>query len=343
MRLFLAVASALVVTPVFAQPKGERIDFAHDVVPILKAKCAGCHTNGTYKGGLSLDTREAMLKAKAVVPGKAAESELVKRITTKDPDLLMPQKAAPLDEKQIAVIKRWIDEGAVWESGFSFKPPAYVAPLKPRKVSLPAAVKGREHPVDRIIDAHLAGNRISPPQPLDDAAFLRRVHLDLVGQLPAPGELDAFLADKSEIKREEAIRKLLADNRAYADHWFAFWNDLLRNDFVGTGYIDGGRKPITVWLYNSLAANKPYDAFVRELIVPTPDSEGFTKGIKWRGAVNASQVPELQFAQNVGQVFFGANLKCASCHDSFIDSWKLDDAYGLAAVIADSPLEVNRC
>ncbi|MFO0804164.1 MAG: c-type cytochrome domain-containing protein [Gemmataceae bacterium] len=171
-------------------------------MPILKAKCAGCHTNGTYKGGLSLDTREAMLKAKAVVPGKAAESELVKRITTKDPDLLMPQKAAPLDEKQIAVIKRWIDEGAVWESGFSFKPPAYVAPLKPRKVSLPAAVKGREHPVDRIIDAHLAGNRISPPQPLDDAAFLRRVHLDLVGQLPAPGELDAFLADKSEIKRE---------------------------------------------------------------------------------------------------------------------------------------------
>lgn len=326
-----------------AQPKGDKTDFAHDVLPILKAKCAKCHTNGTYKGGMSLDTREAMLKSKSVVPGKAAESELIKRITNADPDLRMPPMSDPLPAKDVAALKRWINEGAVWEAGFSFKPPAYIAPLKPRKVTLPAALKGRDHPIDRIIDAHLSATKVMSPQKLDDAAYLRRVHLDLVGQLPAPGELDAFLADKNEHKREAAIRRLLEDNRAYADHWFTFWNDLLRNDFVGTGYIDGGRTPITVWLYNSLAANKPYDAFVRELIVPTPDSQGFAKGIKWRGAVNASQVPELQFAQNVGQVFFGANLKCASCHDSFIDSWKLDDAYGLAAVIADSPLEVNRC
>src|SRR5262249_5110783 len=81
----------------------------------------------------------------------------------------------------------------------------------------------------------------------------------------------------------------------------------------------------------------------RELISPTPESEGFIKGIKWRGNVNASQVPELQFAQNVAQVFFGINLKCASCHDSFIDNWKLRDSYGLAAVIADRPLELHRC
>src|SRR5205807_5495021 len=92
-----------------------------------------------------------------------------------------------------------------------------------------------------------------------------------------------------------------------------------------------------------LLDNKPYDQFVRELISPTPDSEGFIKGIKWRGNVNASQVQELQFAQNVAQVFFGVNLKCASCHDSFIDHWKLDDAYSLAAVIADRPLELYRC
>src|SRR5207247_1342981 len=75
----------------------------------------------------------------------------------------------------------------------------------------------------------------------------------------------------------------------------------------------------------------------------TAESEGFLKGIKWRGVVNASQVPELQFAQNVGQVFLGINLKCASCHDSFIDNWKLADAYGLAAVVADAPLLVHRC
>ena len=329
--------------PAFSQPKGDKIDFAHEVVPILKAKCAKCHTNGTYKGGMSLDTREAMLKSKSVVPGKAAVSELFKRVTHADADLRMPPMSDPLPAKDVATLKKWIDEGAVWEAGFSFKPPAYIAPLKPRKVALPVAVKGREHPIDRIVDAYFTASKATPPQALDDSAFLRRVHLDLVGQLPAPSELDAFLADVSPDKRTKKVQSLLGDSRAYSDHWFAFWNDLLRNDFVGTGYIDGGRKPITAWLYNSLAANEPYDKFVRELIVPTPDSEGFAKGIKWRGAVNASQVVELQFAQNTGQVFLGANLKCASCHDSFIDSWKLDDAYGLAAVIADSPLEVNRC
>ncbi len=118
---------------------------------------------------------------------------------------------------------------------------------------------------------------------------------------------------------------------------------MLRNDYAGTGYIDGGRKQISAWLYSSLLNNKPYDQFVRELISPTPESEGFIKGIKWRGNVNASQVQELQFSQNVSQVFFGINMKCASCHDSFIDKWKLDDAYGLAAIIADRQLEIFRC
>ncbi len=144
-------------------------------------------------------------------------------------------------------------------------------------------------------------------------------------------------------KRGRLVRRLLDDRRAYADHWLTFWNDLLRNDYAGTGYIDGGRKQITGWLYRSLLDNKPYDQFVRELISPTPESEGFINGIRWRGNVNASQMRELQFAQNVSQVFFGINMKCASCHDSFIDDWKLDDAYGLAAIIADEPLEIHRC
>ena len=118
---------------------------------------------------------------------------------------------------------------------------------------------------------------------------------------------------------------------------------MLHNDYSGTGFIDGGRKQITAWLYRSLIKNKPYDQFTRELISPTLESEGFIKGIKWRGNVNASQVPELQFSQNVAQVFFGINMKCASCHDSFIDHWKLDDAYALAAIVADKPLKIHRC
>jgi hypothetical protein len=328
---------AAAVGPAADPPK---VDFAHDVLPVLKAKCAKCHTNGTYKGGMSLDTRADLLKAKAAVPGKSGESELIRRVTSTDPEVRMPPKGDSLTAKEVVALKAWVDGGLAWEPGFSFKPPAYVAPLRPRRPTLPP---GDGHPIDRILGAYYAANKVVPPAPLDDAAFARRVYLDLIGLLPAPSELEAFLADPDPEKRTNLVRTLLADTRAYTDHWLTFWNDLLRNDYAGTGYIDGGRKAITPWLVRSVAENKPYDKFVRELISPTPESEGFARGIKWRGQVNASQVPELQFAQNVGQVFFGANLKCASCHDSFIDHWKLADAYGLAAVIADKSLMTHRC
>ena len=106
-----------------------------------------------------------------------------------------------------------------------------------------------------------------------------------------------------------------------------FWNDLLRNDYTGTGFITGGRRQITGWLHQSLVENKPFDQFVRELIAPTDESRGFIDGIVWRGTVNASQTVPIQFAQNVGQTFLGINLKCASCHDSFVES--LDPAADL--------------
>jgi len=139
------------------------------------------------------------------------------------------------------------------------------------------------------------------------------------------------------------VARLLADGRRYAQHWLTFWNDLLRNDYRGTGYIDGGRENITAWLYAALANNLPYDRFVAALVNPTPASEGFAKGIVWRGVVNASQTPEMQAAQNISQVFMGVNLKCASCHDSFINDWQLSDAYGLASIYASSPLEMVEC
>jgi cytochrome c553 len=320
-----------------ADPKP--VDFAHEVVPILKTHCAKCHTNGTYKGSMSLDTRADVVK-KAAVPGKSAESKMIKRVTSDDPDERMPPEGARLSDKEVRVLRAWIEEGIAWESGFSFKARTYIAPIKPRRPTIPP---GSGHPIDRILAKYFAEHKISPPPPLSDAAFARRAYLDLVGLLPAPSELEAFVADTAVDKRDLLVGRLIHENRAYADHWLAFWNDLLRNEYKGTGYIDGGRKQITAWLYKSLLDNKPYDQFVRELISPTPDSEGFARGIRWRGEVNASQVVELQFAQNVGQVFFGANLKCASCHDSFIDHWKLDDAYGMAAVIADKPLMTHRC
>lgn len=337
------VVAGLAASAIVRADEPKAIDFAHDVAPLLKAHCAKCHTDGTYKGSLSLDTRESLLKAEVVAPGKSGESELIARVVSDDPDERMPPKGDRLTPAQVATLRAWIDQGLKWENGFSFKGSKYVAPIKLKREALPEAQAGRDHPIDRIIDAYLSEQKIERPADLDDVGFLRRASLDLVGLLPTRSELEAFIADTSAGKREALVDRLLADNKSYAEHWLSFWNDLLRNDYKGTGYIDGGRKPISVWLYRSLLENKPFHVFVRELISPTPDSEGFIKGIKWRGRINASQVTEIQFSQNVSQVFFGINMKCASCHDSFIDRWKLEDAYGLAAVIADTPLEIHRC
>jgi len=336
----------LAVTTAFglgAAPRQEPIDFAHDVAPLIKTRCAECHTNGTYKGSFSLDTRESMLKSEAVVPGKGDDSELIERVSSGDPDFRMPPKGGRLTAGEVRRLKAWIDQGASWQSGFTFKRAGYVAPLKLRRPALPPAHEGRDHDIDRIIDAYYASRGLSWPAPLSDAAFARRAFFDVIGLPPPPRELEAFVYDRAPDKRARLARRLLGDRRAYADHWLTFWNDLLRNDYAGTGYIDGGRKQITRWLYQALFDAKPYDQFVRELISPKSESEGFINGIKWRGRVNASQVREIQFAQNVSQVFFGINMKCASCHDSFIDRWKLADAYGLAAVVADAPLEIARC
>ena len=161
--------------------------------------------------------------------------------------------------------------------------------------------------------------------------------------LPTPEELDAFLKDDRSDKRQQLVTKLLADDDRYATHWMTFWNDMLRNDYKGTGYIDGGRLQITRWLYESLKKDMPYDEFVRQLVTAAPGAEGFTKGIVWRGVVNAAQSPPMQAAQNIGQVFMGVNLKCASCHDSFVSQWKLTDSFGLAGVYSDKPLDMERC
>jgi hypothetical protein len=167
--------------------------------------------------------------------------------------------------------------------------------------------------------------------------------LDVVGLIPSPEEIRAFTADTVADKRAILVKKLLNRNVDYAQHWLTFWNDALRNDYTGTGYITGGRFDITTWLYQSLKANKPYNRFVRELISPTKESEGFIRGIRWRGTINSSQRVEMQAAQNVSQVLLGLNLKCASCHDSFISDWKLADSYAFANVFADTTLEIHRC
>lgn len=345
----IPIALIALLQAVATAPARAAVDFAHQIVPLLKAKCAECHTGLKRKGGLSIDTRQKLLQGgengPALAPGDSAGSLLIKLITTADADDRMPPKGDPLAADQVALLKQWIDQGAGWEPGFSFSPQRRAAPLAPRRVELPAAASDSgENPIDRLlIDYYRKNNVPASVAAAEDRAFIRRASLDLIGLLPEPPKVQAFVADSSPDKRDKLVRSLLADNRNYAEHWISFWNDALRNAYKGTGFIDGGRWQITGWLYQSLYSNKPYNRFVADLLSGAAGAEGFAKGIVWRGVVNASQRPEMQAAQNFSQVFMGINIKCASCHDSFTADWKITDSHALASVFAERPLEIHRC
>jgi hypothetical protein len=206
----------------------------------------------------------------------------------------------------------------------------------------PAPPDGSGSSIDRFLVADWAKYKFTPPAVVSDRVFARRVYLDVIGLLPTLEQLDQFERDTRADKRGKLIDALLADKEGYAEHWMTFWNDLLRNDEQTN--IDGLRKPITGWLYPSLRDNKPLDLFVAELLNPGKNGpDGYLKGVNWRGRVNASQMPPIQAAQNVSQVFLASSLKCASCHDSFINEWKLKQAYGLASFFSPTNLEMHRC
>ncbi len=325
-------------------------DFAHQIAPVLKEFCGDCHTGGKKKGGFSLNTHASFLaggeNGQVFNAAHPEQSRLLEVLFSTDPDVVMPPREkgrkVPTAE-QMALLKKWVLAGARWEEGYAFQKATYHAPVKPRLPELPPVVTGKDHPIDRLLAAYNASHGFTAPKVVDDAAFARRVHLDLLGILPAPEALTAFVQDGRPNKREALVDALLARKTDYADHWMTFWNDLLRNDYGGTGFITGGRKQVSTWLYQSLADNIPYDRMVRELVNPTAETEGFAQGITWRGTVSASQTREVQFSQSVSQAFLGLNFKCASCHDSFIDDWKLSDAYGLAAIFSENPIEMARC
>ena len=337
-QLATALVGAFLVVPLLAET-----DFATEVRPILEASCVECHAYGRSQGRFSLESRESMLAhATAVTPGDSVASRLLDLVRGTDPDLSMPFRGDRLNAEQVSVLERWIDEGARWPADITFRTVADRASVQLRMPDIPS-LGPSDHPIDRILDAQPKAAGIELLPLVDDRTFLRRASLDLIGLLPERKAVEAFNDDASPNKREVLVRSLLARRADYAAHWMSFWNDLLRNDYSGTGYIDGGRKQISRWLYRSLYENLPYDRFVRSLVDPTPETAGFAAGIAWRGEASASQIPELQYARSVTQVFLGTNVKCASCHDSFVNEWKLADTYGLAAIVAERPLELHRC
>lgn len=312
---------------------------------IFAHSCYRCHASDTdADGGLELDSEEATMaggdSGPIIVPGQPEESELIRRLLLPTGhDEVMPQRGRALYDDEIELISLWIEHGAHWtDEDVGIFREAELALEKPDLPSSPL-----DHPIDRFVDIYFDEHGVEWKEPVDDAVFIRRAYLDIIGLLPEPEDVEGFVSDSSPDKRATLIRSLLDREHDYAQHSLSFWNDLLRNAYTGTGFITGGRKQITGWLYDALKGNKPYNQMVRELVDPDEESEGFIRGIQWRGDFNSSQSTEMQAAQNVSQSLMGVNLKCASCHNSFTSNMTLNEAYGFAAVFSDTTLAIERC
>src|SRR5207247_1223741 len=182
----------------------------------------------------------------------SAQSYLTHLVSGCDPDKIMPQKGPRLTADQIALLRAWIDQGLAWGENVVFRR-ARQAELAPRRPPLPGGKNNPSaNPIDLFLQAYFKTNHVKAPALVDDRRFARRVFFDVIGLPPSPGELEDFVADRDSQKRERLVRRLLERREDYAEHWLSFWNDALRNDYRGTGYIDGGRKQITAWLYPAL-------------------------------------------------------------------------------------------
>ncbi len=183
------------------------------------------------------------------------------------------------------------------------------------------------HPLDTLVNAKLEQLKIEPNGPTDDASFARRAFLDLIGLLPDPEELQDFVADRDPNKREELVDALLTRDE-FADLWCLKWADLLQirsTEEVGPKGVQLYHR----WLLDAIRENRPVDAMVRELLT----SSG---GSFQNPPTNYFQIETdtLQLSQNVAQVFLGARIQCAQCHNHPFDRWTMDDYYGFAALFA---------
>jgi hypothetical protein len=241
----------------------DEVSFSRDVRPILNQNCVPCHGGVRQKNGVSFIFREEALGVgksgrRTIVPGKPDASELIARITSRDPDTRMPYHGPPLPPQQIALLRRWIKEGAKWEDHWSF--------VAPKPQPLPAVKRPgwARQPLDQFILARLEKEGLAPSPEADKAALLRRVSLDLTGLPPTPEEQATFLADSSPNAYEKQVDRLLASPR-YGERWGAMWLDLARYADSKGYEADRGRPgvwPYRDWVIDAFNRNLPYDKFV---------------------------------------------------------------------------------
>jgi hypothetical protein len=334
--------------------------FEREVAPLLQARCLRCHSGGQPKGALDLTSRAGLLRGGqsgvVVVPGKAAESVLIEYVR----DRKMPPKD-PLAEKEVDLLRRWIDAGAAW-TGPALKPPASslrrAGPdwwsLQPvRRPAVPAVFSPAwvRTPIDAFILARLDAAGLKPAHEADRRTFIQRVTVDLTGLRPTPAEIDAFLADRSADSYEKLVDRLLASPH-YGERWGRHWLDVVR--FGESAGYEVNPPRLTAWPYRDYvirAFNRDisYPQFIREQLAGEDDPDPLTAsatGFLVAGphdvVGNATVEGSLQqrhddLADMVGTTaatFLGLTVNCARCHDHKFDPILQKDFYGLEAVFA---------
>jgi hypothetical protein len=331
-----------------ASSRAAKIDFNRQVRPILASKCFACHGADAKarKGDLRLDVRKAALDA--LEPGDPDGSELLSRITHKDPKEIMPpvKTGKSLTAAEVQTLRQWIAEGAVYAKHWAYIPPQ--RPARP-KVANATWSKG---PLDYFVLARLEKEGLSPSLATDKVTLIRRATLDLTGLPPTPAQVDAFLADKSPGAYEKVLDRLLASPR-YGEHMASFWLDAAR--YADTdGYQNDRYRYMHVWrdwVIMAMNDNLPFDQFVIQQLagdmLPKATfkqqvATGFCRN--HRITSEAGSLPaewQVEYVvdrvDTLGTVFLGLTVGCARCHEHKYDPISQEDYYRLFAYFNNVP------
>ena len=326
----LAVMVTVTGAGVRAQDQANRapVSFNRDVLPILSNNCFACHgpDEQQRKTRFHFDTREGAFAKRGVIePGNAADSLLIEMVTHPDPKQRMPplESGHTLTEKQISVLRRWIDGGAAWDTHW-----AYTAAKRPEPPATRRAGWAR-NPIDQFILARLEREGLQPSPEADKETLLRRVTYDLTGLPPTPAEVDAFLADKSPDAYEKRVDALLQSPH-YGERMAMAWLDAARYADTHGYHIDSYRQmwPWRDWVIGAFNRNLPFDQFVIEQIagdlIPnaTRDQKmasGFNRNhmINFEGGAIADEYQVEYVVDRVeatSSAFMGLTMGCARCH-----------------------------
>ena len=343
------------------------VDFARDIQPLLVSRCYDCHGPEKPKGGLHLTSKPHALRGgesgePALIAGASARSLLLQRVLTADEDDVMPQKGERLTPAEIAVLRRWIDEGAVWPENLTHW--AYVKPVRPALPALasPAPTARPHNAIDRFVFARLEKEGLAPSPAADPARWLRRVSLDLIGLPPTPGEVAAFLADapSGEPAYARAVDRLLASPH-YGERWARPWLDLARYADSHGFQRDDLRDlwPYRDWVVRAMNADLPFDQFtVWQLagdLLPeahpqkNPDpliATGFHRATPTNVEAGTDQEEGrvnqvFDRVNTTGAVWLGSTLECAQCHNHKYDPFSQRDYYRLFAFFNNTERETE--